>query len=282
MKNEPSQAQNPSIAVNLSDLYLYYSYDQENYPAWLKGTGSDRFYIGSCFCEKYFLKSVGRSQNEICRYAAEQRCGISVVVPVPSDRWSAPVRESLAGLIRLQPSVDEVVVNDYAMLSFAEELRAVSERPFRITAGRLFFKNYRDPRYEEQQQSRTVCFFPPMLRGKVDAAELDLCSADMDVSSVPEEIELHIHYPFTYVTCTKYCEFASGAAPDTEKFRTDMRCGLKCMDAVVQSDADGAGLLHLGKGVYAGNPTIQNLSRTADRFIYWPLNEFLEMEGKMQ
>lgn len=282
MKQEPAQVQNFPIAVNLSDLYLYYSYDPDNYPAWLKNTGADRFYIGSYFCEKYFLQSTGRARNEIFQYAAEHHCSISIVVPVPSDRWAARVKEILADLIQEQPSIDEVVINDFAMLSFVNELRTSANHPFRITAGRLFFKNYRDPRYKEQQQGRTVCFFPQTLYGKVDAAELDLCSVEMDVSSFPEDIELHYHYPFTYVTCTQYCEFASGAAPEQEKFRTQMRCGLKCMEAVIWNDADRAWLLHLGKGVYARNPEALDSSRPADRFIYWPLNEFLQMEGRMQ
>ncbi len=282
MKHEPAAAQNPPIAVNLSDLYLYYSYDPENYPAWLRSTDSDRFYIGSYFCEKYFLKSTGRARNEIFPFAAEQRDHITIVVPVPSDHWSFRIREVLASLIQQQPAIDEIVVNDFATLSFANDLRTSGDLNFQITAGRLFFKNYRDPRYEEQQQGQTVCFFPGTLRGKVDAAELDLCSVKMDVSSIPDEVALHFHYPFTYVTCTSYCEFASGAAPDNEKFRTHTRCGLKCMEAVIWNEADGAGLLHLGKGVYTRNPEALDSSRPADRYIYWPLNEFLEMEGRTQ
>ena len=282
MNNQPLQAINPPIVINLSDLYLYYSYDPVNYPAWLKGTESNRFYVGSYFCEKYFLKSVMRARNEIFRFALEQHCGITLVVPLPSDRWAARMKEILREVILQEPSIEEVVVNDFATLSFLEELRITSGHSFHITAGRLFFKNYRDPRYEEQQQGKTISFFPQTLLGKVDAAELDICSVEMDVTSIPEKIELHFHYPFTYVTCTHYCEFSSGGLPDTEKFRTGTRCGLKCMESVIRTDADGAVLLHLGKAVYSQSPNTLNASRQADRYIYCPINEFLAMEGRMQ
>lgn len=282
MNNQPSQATNPPIVINLSDLYLYYSYDPVNYPTWLKETAADRFYIGSYFCEKYFMKSVMRARNEIFRFAVEQHCGISLVVPLPSDRWATRIKEILKDVILNEPSIVEVVVNDFATLFFLDELRVTSGRSFRITAGRLFFKNYRDPRYEEQQQGRTFSFFPQILVGKVDAAELDICSIEMDVSAIPEDIELHFHYPFTYVTCTQYCEFSSGGLPDTEKFRTGARCGLKCMESVIHTDADGAALLHLGKAVYSRSPETLTASRQADRYIYWPVDEFLGMEGRMQ
>ncbi len=280
MEKESVQARDIPIAMNLSDLYMYYSYDEVNYPAWLRSTGCRRFYIGSCFCSKYFLRSLGRSGDEIGRYALDNDCRITVTVPVPSDRWTGPVKKTLSGCIYNHPAVDEVTVNDYGMLDYVMKLREESGMDFRITAGRLFFKNYRDPRYPEQQKSRTVCFFPQLLSEKVDAVELDICSREMDVSSIPEGVEIHYHYPYTYVTCTQYCEFASVINPETRRFRTDMRCGLKCMDALIRTDADGAELIHVGRGVCTPAPDAFNSSRPADRYIYWPLREFLEMEGR--
>lgn len=282
MEKESIQAEETPVAVNLSDLYLYYSYDPVNYPAWLLGTECNRFYIGSSFCEKYFIKSLLRAGNEICSFAKEYHRHLSVVVPVPSDRWLEHVKKNLLKFLMEQMVVDEVVVNDYAMLSFVSDLRERSGRFFRIAAGRLFFKNYRDPRYMEQQNSKTVCLFPRFLHGRVEAVELDRCSVNMDVSFIPEEIEIRFHYPFTYVTSTKYCEFASGFAPDPEKFRTDGHCGLKCMNALIYTEANGTELLHLGQGVYAENPGTLECSRPVGRYLYWPLREFLEMEGKMQ
>ena len=281
MEKESVNAQDTPVVMNLSDLYMYYSYDELNYPAWLRSTGCRRFYIGSGFCSKYFLKSLGRSGNEICRYAMENECSLSVTVPVPSDRWTGPVKKALAGFLYDQPAVDEVTVNDYGMLDFVSKFREESGLDFSIAAGRLFFKNYRDPRYREQQEGKTVCFFPPVLAGMVDAVELDICSSEMDVSSIPGDIGIYYHYPFSYVTCTQYCEFASVINPETRRFRTEMLCGLKCMDAVIRTDADGAELIHAGKGVYTPVPGGFRSSRSADRYIYWPLREFLEMEGRM-
>lgn len=263
--------------LDLTDLSMFYHFDENVFPAFLEQIGCRRLYIGSYFCEKYFIKTCRIFLQIAGPWMKSAKMRLTLVVPIPSGNILEPVKNTLFETLHDYPDlIDEVIVNDYGMLN---SLVAFNEEySVRIIAGRLFFRNYRDARYGWDQKIAGKLMFPGGLAGKVCAADLDLVSEEMDLSEIPDDVEIHIHYPYVYTSLTHICEFASVRMGDEKKFRTMLPCGNACMNAWFQTVAEQTEYLHFGKAVYTKGLQMAEYSRKPDRFIYWPAGEFMKTE----
>ncbi|MCC8029450.1 MAG: hypothetical protein LIO75_06625 [Lachnospiraceae bacterium] len=263
-----------NIAYSLSDVALYYN-GGPNYMQHLKDTGCSRFYIGSYFCGKYCMRSMHFFMQNLSVFFTEQQFRVTLVIPpVPGPQNDMLKQDILSFFAYCGGCTDELAVNDYGMLQFARQLQAWY--PIRVTAGRIFSRNFRDPRYPEFEKEASLVFFPEMLRGNVSALEVDLTASRLDFSEIDDDIEIHAHYPYVYVTGGQNCQFAAAMHPAGQQFIGRPGCGLSCMNGYMETTAEDAVFLHLGKGVYTRQDAPVSYSRTPDRFIYWPADEFLK------
>lgn len=265
------------IAYNLSDILLYYN-GGSAYTQHLKDTGCSRFYIGSYFCGKYCMRSMNFFLQNLLGFIMENHLRVTLVIPsVPAPQNDMLKQDITNFFTYCGGYADELVVNDYGMLQFARQLQTVY--PVRITAGRIFSKNFRDPRYPEYEKETSLVFFPEMLRGNVSAIEVDLTSSKLDFTEIDDDIQIHAHYPYVYVTGGQNCQFAAAIHPVGQQFIGRPGCGLSCMNGYMETTAEDAVFLYLGKGLYTRNDTPVIYSKTPDRFIYWPADEFLKAEN---
>lgn len=199
----------------------------------------------------------------------------TLVIPAASEHESIHLKQNIEYFLEYCGNcIDELVVNDYGMLEFAEQLQ--ERYAIRITAGRLFSKNFRDPRYPAYGKETAYSFFPGLLQNKVSAVEIDIVSEHMDLSEVDSEIQIHAHYPYTYVTCGQNCEFAASTQPEGYRYIGGRGCGLSCMNGYMETSANDSLFLLVGKGVYTKSNLSTSYARKPDRFIYWPADEFLK------
>lgn len=263
-----------NIAYNLADIGLYYR-EGTAYEQHLKDTRCSRFYIGSYFCGKYCLKSIHFFMPNLLTFFTENQFCVTFVIPTSPEHESVHLKQSIEYLLEYCGNcIDELVVNDYGMLEFAVQLQ--ERYPIKITAGRLFSKNFRDPRYSAYEKETAYSFIPEILQKKVSAIEIDLVSENIDFSDLDSEIQIHAHYPYTYVTCGQNCEFAASIQPEGYRFIGGRGCGLSCMNGYMETSANDALFLLVGKGVYTKSNLSTNYVRKPDRFIYWPADEFLK------
>ena len=285
---------------DLTDLSMFYHFDEQMFPAFLLHTGCRRFYVGSYFCEKYFVKSIRFFLHFAAEFLMNHDMRVTLVVPIAPGRMLDAVKDSLYRAVNEFPGlIDEVVVNDYGMLNTLQDLCAqvdgqleqrgqteaetgsgIQPGTIRRIAGRLFFRNYRDPRYGWGKDVAGRIFFPESLNGLIDAVDLDLVSEEMDFCAIPEEIGVHIHYPYVYATLSHSCEFASARLEDRMKFRTMLPCGNACMSGWYRTKAGDTEYLHFTKAVYVKGPENVTYSRKPDRFVYWPVDEFMQGQEK--
>ncbi|MCD7982266.1 MAG: hypothetical protein LUF32_08160 [Clostridiales bacterium] len=263
-----------NIAYNLSDIALYYN-GGPDYTQHLKDTGCSRFYFGSYFCGKYCMRSMNFFMQSLSGFFRENSLSVSLVIPPAPGPENEMLKQGIQSFFAYcGDCADELVVNDYATLQLGRQLQ--SWYRFRLTAGRLFSKNFRDPRYPEFEQETSTAFFPEMLRGEVSAIEVDLTAAHLDFSEIDEDVQIHAHYPYVYVTGGQNCQFAAAAHPAGEQFIGRPGCHLSCMNGYMETTAENAVFLHLGKGLYTKHDGPTSWSRTPDRFLYWPADEFLK------
>lgn len=262
------------IAYNLSDIALYYN-GGSGYTQHLADTGCSRFYFGSCFCEKYCMRSMHFFMQNLSGFFMENQLHATLVIPSVPETVNDMLKQNISSFFAYcGDCADELVVNDYGMLQFARQLQEFY--PVRITAGRLFAKNFRDPRYPDFGKETARVFFPERLRGSISAMEIDLTASKLDFSEIDDAIEIHAHYPYIYVTGGQNCQFAAAIHPAGQQFIGRPGCGLSCMNGYMETTAENAVFLHVGKGLYTRNDSPTAYSRTLDRFIYWPADEWLK------
>ena len=263
--------------LDLTDLSMMYHFDEEYYPAFLKSTACNRIYLGSYFCDKYMIKTVNIMLRLAAVFFRKEQIRITLVVPAFSEHILQGGKGAIElALCSYADLIDEIVANDYGMLRYLKQIRDESGYSFGLIAGRLFFRNYRDKRFAQEENISGPIFFPAELKGLVEAADLDLVHEWMDFSEIPADVKIHIHYPYVYETCGAICEFASARQPDHGKFRTMLPCGNACMRGYMQTMSDQAEYLHLGKAIYTKACEVAWYSRQPDRFIYWPVRELIQ------
>ena len=102
----------------------------------------ERIYIGSYFCSSFFLNS---NYDNIFKIINNNFINpkITLVIPVFTEKYLIKGKDKIDELANSK-EIDEITVNDYGMLEYINEKYNI-----KINMGRIFFKDYRDPRYEE-------------------------------------------------------------------------------------------------------------------------------------
>ncbi len=249
-----------------------------------------RVYIGSCFCDELFLKT---NYSQLLAFLKDTTdvSKITLVVPVFCQKNLEKGKALLNAMLhQYRDMIDEVTLNDYGML-FSDSIRNDSSNHIKINMGRLFFKDYREPRYEEYFQTEwRPKFFTNSLKElireqNIHEIEIDVTHKSINLSEHPD-CTLGIHTPYTYMTTGKICEYASEFQKVQKKFRPNIDCGRECLRAVIEYGMeDNRKWYRLGRTVYFENNCIrlshshenhETDEKTKIRMIYFPLNELVK------
>lgn len=235
-------------------------------------------YVGSYFCDRYFCSTPEGVWEAAFALAGTFREGAVLVVPTPSQAQLARTKaivlrlaEKFAGLIR------EIVLNDYAMLRWAQEALPGLPR----WCGRTMSKDLRDPRYPRPSQE--VKLLETAEQGGLWGLEVLGVEADLlNPPALPAErrLLLAVHLPLACVTVGRLCEFGSIGKPLEEKFRLSGSCSRQCTANWLTYENRGYSFLKFGRAVYTGNGHIRAaLPEGQLRIIHSALADHLQKAG---
>ena len=235
----------------------------------------ERIYIGSYFCSQYFLHQSEEILGQLKAVCKEQQIPISLVIPTFSQKDLERGKQKIEQIKHsLELLVDELVVNDYGMLTYVKETYKLP-----IYLGRLFAKDYRDPRYENyfNEVLKPKIFNHYMLElikdFEVKGLELDPTHIGVDLREAPSWLTIGMHGPYCYMTTGHICEYASLDKPIEKKFRPNNPCAHECTSHVIRYDLeDEREWLRLGKTIYFENRECTTYEIDHIRNIYFPID----------
>lgn len=227
-----------------------------------------RIYVGSYFCETYFLHSVVTTIEELEQYALDNNIKITLVIPIFTQSHLQKGWQIIDNILSKISLIDEVVVNDYGTLNLIS-----SSYSTRIIIGRLLRKKARDYRYPEYEESKENVDTKVIYQkhSKVMGAEIDIASQIIDFGDFDSCYLPCIHIPFTYLTCGQLCDFAALDLDVFQKFNGNGGCNLNCNDLFYAYRTEtGHDLYRIGKAVYYEAPQYEIFDTNKVRFVYFP------------
>ncbi|MCI5726667.1 MAG: hypothetical protein MR274_03875 [Clostridium sp.] len=198
----------------------------------------NRIQIGSYTCGNYFkylIKCFYNKKIELQNY--------DIVIPTFSEHDIDFLNEDC--LDTYINNASNIVVNDFGTL---DRYYGIKE----LRLGRLFFKDYRDFRYSEYDNSNYV----GKAKGLIDAllsSGYEIKAIENDIitknyyTDIDDDIEVYLHYPYRQVSACHICEFASISKKIEDKFIPDCECSLQCSDVKIASES---GYIKVGKSVF--------------------------------
>ena len=194
-------------------------------------TECERIYVGSYFCSQYVLNLSAELMKKVIVELKNIGIKITLVLPIFTEKDLENGKEKIHEFSTYyNKGIDEITVNDYGMLDYIH-----NKYHMKINLGRLMFKDYRDPRYEDYyRQTSKPKYFTSYLKKicdeyQVTGLELDITHESIELSDAPSNLELAIHVHYSYMTVGMVCEFASIPYEITEKFRPNLPCHKECL-----------------------------------------------------
>lgn len=236
-----------------------------------------RIYIGSSFCSQYFLRMQLNHLLELKRICIQNEIQITLVLPVFTEHVLEPGKQKISTIMsQLEQVIDEVTVNDYGMLVYIHQTYKK-----KINLGRLFMKDYRDPRYEE--------YFSQVLSPKIFTSYLSRLVLDYQIRGLEfdkthesirfpndgrwSELTIAIHTPYCYMTTGQICEYGSIGKELNEKFRPGRECSGECSSHLIRYNlGDGRNWLRVGRTIFFSNPDCKIIGLNTIREIYFPVS----------
>lgn len=236
----------------------------------------ERLYIGSAFCGQYFLHLSMKRLSELMEVCRVKNIKVTLVLPIFTEKHLQEGKDQLAKLLtEFKTEIDEVTVNDYGMLLYVR----THYMDIGINMGRLFMKDYREPRYKEYfNQTLKPRGFTNFLREmikcyKVKGIEFDPTHRRIDFSEKPEGVILAIYAPYAYITVGQICQVSGISKPVEKKFRPNEPCGSECykhrMKYFIEDDRDW---MRIGRAIYFKNQDPEITGVEEIREIYTPLD----------
>ena len=275
----------PYNCLNLCDLIDISRSSKEyciEFERLIKKFQPQRVYLGSYFCGNYCLSTMDKIDFivDICR---KNSIMISFVIPIIPQRILGQIKQKLEKIAHTFINViDEVTVNDYAMLDWVG-----NNLPFDISLGRLFIKDPRDQRIAE---SREITQYPLFINSQIFdclnhycivGIEIDQIYSEFQVDNNYEEVIFVIHSPYCYQTTGQICLYASIHKQLQEKFRANCTCNFECMKMYISYSIDEGEYLRYGRAIYykANNSIIKGIQNKSVRNLYWT---FEDLEGRYE
>lgn len=231
-----------------------------------------RFYLGSYFCSNYFLNLDLNLFERIVTESIYNRCDITLVIPIITEKNFESMKEKLDKLFRFAGDcIDEITVNDYGTMAYLSR-----QYPLPLNMGRLFTKDYRDPRYKDsydmicKPKIFTTEFFKIIQCFSIKGIEFDPTNRCIDLSEVYPGLSYAVHTPYCYVTTGQICEYGSISNKLEKKFYPNADCHRECMKVMTTYELqDGQEWYRVGKAVYFKNRTCEVIGIEKVRRIVW-------------
>lgn len=211
----------------------------------------NRIIIGSTFCDNYLIHTSPSLYMEAYSLAKSRGVKVTLVITITGQSLLQVMRDKLEWIFELyQDTLDEVVVNDFAMLTWIRKTHPA----FSVWLGRLLIKDTRDPRYSMDQH---ICNILDHVQSgslygfAVSGVELDAFEP-LTVKNLPD-ISLGIHYPYTYVSTGRICEIGSIGQDVIMKFCATVNCSRQCTHTWIYYDSNGIPFLKYGRAIYGNN-----------------------------
>lgn len=267
--------------INFCDIMNYLDQDKETMDAIITRLAQkanieniQRIYIGSYFCAQYFLHMKEELVESIVQYAKKKGIRITLVIPIIPQKDLGAVLKKIEGYCGyFDDCMDEITVNDYGMLAYIHENYEVG-----LNMGRLFMKDYRDPRYQAyyektlQPKIFTKYLVRILEQYQIDGMEFDPTHKEIDFSKKPKGIQIGIHTPYCYMTVGQICEYASINKEMDKKFRPNQPCAKECQDTIIRYDLqDEREWIRVGRAVYFENKECQVGGLSKCRIIHYPV-----------
>ena len=231
-----------------------------------------RVYLGSYFCGNYFLDLDLSLLEQIVTECVYNRWDITLVIPIITEKNFERMKEKLDKLFRFAGDcIDEITVNDYGTMAYI-----FRQYPLPLNMGRLFAKDYRDPRYMDyldmtcKPKIFTMEFISIMKRFSIKGIEFDPISRCLDLSEAYPGLTYALHTPFCYVTTGQICEYGSIPNKIEKKFRPNADCHRECVNVMTTYELqDGQEWYRFGKAVYFRNTACEVKGIDKIRRIQW-------------
>ena len=154
-----------------------------------------------------------------------------------------------------------------------------------INLGRLFLKDTRDIRvkkYFEKSTEPSLLSFPII---GVNCVELDPISRHINLSNIKSsnynESLIAIHTPYCYMSTGNICKYGSLHKNIENKFRPNTVCMRECEHICERyfetNESNYFEIIKFGRTVYFYNPSVVVIGRNAERYIYFPINEIIDI-----
>lgn len=236
-----------------------------------------RFYIGSYFCQKFFLK--GCREDALAELIALLNIkSVTLVIPVVSQQDLGGAKKAIKrALANKELRIDEITVNDFGMLYYIAS--TYSDIPLNL--GRLFFKDARDARIPDLYYGTTSISLLSHLEDdypgfNIRGIEIDCCSSSIRLEG---QRNVALHTPLTYVTTGNICKFASIHKEIDQKFRPNSECKMECLTNAEQYNPSKNNTdvyyYRIGRAVYMNNPPNIHTDSPIEREIYFPAKELM-------
>lgn len=238
----------------------------------------ERIYFGSSFCSQYFLHLRNEEIDNLIHICSKRNIKLTLVIPTFTEKDLEKGKKKINSLkFYFYHRIDEITVNDYGMLKYIRDTYDIL-----INMGRLFMKDYRDPRHED--------YFMRVYKPKifteyndnivkeysVSGFEFDLTHEVVDFSQKTEGIHIGIHYPYSYMTVGHICEMASIKKEISKKFRPNARCNKECQETKIIYDfEDNREWFKYGRTIYYNNSDCKVKGISKIRMIFFPISEVL-------
>lgn len=236
-----------------------------------------RIYIGSSFCSHYVLRMQLNHLLELKKVCIQNEIPMTLVLPIFSEELLEPGKHKIAMILsQLEQVVDEVTVNDYGMLAYIHQTYKKN-----MNLGRLFMKDYRDPRYEEYFSQTlfpkifTSYFYQLILEYQIRGLEFDKTHESIQFPREErwEGLTIAMHTPYCYMTTGQICEYGSIGKELSHKFRPGRDCKGECSSHLIHYNlGDERTWLRVGRTIFFSNPECKIIGLDTMRELYFPVS----------
>ncbi len=244
----------------------------------------ERLYVGSTFCEQYFLRQPERLWRESFALCRREGISATLVLPVFSQKDLTAGKDRIVALLRRYGGdIDEITANDPGMVEFSF---SHLDRP--LNAGRLLMKGARDPRPAHLAETRCDVGVPTIVtelfkHQKLGGIELDPTHAELDLSELSglaPHLSVGVHTPYCVLSTGAICELAGARHPASERFRPNATCKLECSRCSITYElACDVRLLKFGRTVYFPNRGCIVREGDVVRMIVTPFDALVSASG---
>lgn len=235
-----------------------------------------RIYFGSSFCSQYFLHLRNEEVESLILLCNKRNMKLTLVIPTFTEKDLEKGKKKINSYSKYFDNIiDEITVNDYGMLKYISNTYEIN-----INMGRLFMKDYRDPRHEDY----FVRVYKPKIFTEynnsmvkeygVSGFEFDLTHEVVDFSNKPENIIIGVHYPYSYMTVGHICELASINKDISKKYRPNAGCKKECQNNRIKYEFDDdREWFKYGRTIYFNNSDCSIQGNQKLRKIFFPISE---------